>query len=300
MNTADVAFPHIGIYIPHLIKNISPFGFTIAIYGIIIAIGMIAGIVIARFVAKRTDQDPDFYSDFALWGILFALIGARIYYIVFYPGQFQGASFIDYIAIWNGGIALYIRGGGLAIYGGVIASVITAIVYCRIKKYNFLLFADTATCGLILGQIIGRWGNFTNQEAFGSYTDSLLAMRLKTSNVNPSYITDEMLDNAVKYGSDTFIQVHPTFLYESLWNLIVLIIMLVYTGHKKADGEVFLIYLTGYGLGRFFIEGLRIDQLKLFSTGIAVSQLLSLILVICGIIAWIFLRVKKAKDKGQK
>ena len=280
MNTADVAFPHLNIYISHLAKNIAPFGFTIAFYGIIIAIGMIAGILLARWQAKRTGQNPDVYSDFALWGIIFALVGARVYYVVFSWEHYKD----NLLQVFN------LRGGGLAIYGGVIAAVITAVVYCHIKKYNFLLFADTATAGLILGQIIGRWGNFTNQEAFGKYTDSLFAMRLKTSNVNQSYITDEMLEHAVSEGGDTFIQVHPTFLYESCWNLIVLIVMLLYTKHKKRDGEIFLIYLIGYGLGRVWIEGLRIDQLQIGSTGIAVSQVLSGVLVIGGVIAWIINR----------
>ncbi|MCR4605021.1 MAG: prolipoprotein diacylglyceryl transferase [Eubacterium sp.] len=284
MNTADIAFPHLGIYLGSVGKSVSIFGFNLAFYGIIIALGMVGGIFLARWQAKRTGQDPDLYSNFALWGIVFALIGARLYYVIFSWDSYKD----NLLQIFN------IRGGGLAIYGGVIASVITAIVYCRIKKYNFLLFADTAMVGLIFGQIVGRWGNFTNREAFGQYTDSVFAMRLKTSQVNMSNITDEMLANSVKDGGETYIQVHPTFLYESLWNLMVLIVMILYTKKKKTDGEIFLIYFIGYGLGRIWIEGLRTDQLQIGSSGIAVSQVLSAALVVAGVVAWVVLR-KRAK-----
>ena len=286
MNTADIAFPHLGIYLGNVGKSISVFGFSVAFYGIIIACGMIGGILIARWQAKRTGQDSNVYSDFALWGIIFALIGARLYYVIFSWDIYKN----DLLQIFN------VRGGGLAIYGGVIAAVITAIVYCRIKKYNFLLFADTAIVGLIFGQMVGRWGNFTNREAFGQYTDSLFAMRLKTSQVNMSNVTDEMIANSVKNGQETYIQVHPTFLYESVWNLAVLILMLVYTKHKKNDGEIFLIYIIGYGLGRVWIEGLRTDQLQIGSTGIAVSQVLSGVIVIAGIVAWVLLRMRAKKS----
>ena len=185
----------------------------------------------------------------------------------------------------------------MAIYGGVIAAVITAIVYCRKKHYTFALFADTAVPGLILGQIIGRYGNFMNREAFGEYTDSLFAMRLKVADVTSSNITTTMQQHIITENETRYIQVHPTFLYESLWNVMVLVIMLVYTKRKKFDGEIFLIYLIGYGIGRTWIEGLRTDQLLIGSTGIAVSQVLSAVLALGGITYWIYRRVR-LKKKG--
>ena len=275
----EIAFPHLGIYLDNVPKSISIFGLDIALYGVIIALGMIAGLYIACVQAKRTGQKTSIYSDFVIWGIVFSLIGARLYYVIFAWDKYKD----NLLEIFN------FRGGGLAIYGGVIAAVITVYVYCRVKKYSFFLFADTAVTGLILGQAIGRWGNFTNQEAFGEYTDSFLAMRLNAANVNPDYITDTMRANMQTMGDASYIQVHPTFLYESLWNIAVLL-MIFFTKKKKFDGEIFLMYLVGYGLGRAWIEGLRIDQLQIGSTGIAVSQVFSVVLVIGGIITWIIMR----------
>lgn len=164
------------------------------------------------------------------------------------------------------------------------------------KKYNFFLFADTAVPGLVLGQIIGRFGNFMNREAFGEYTDSLFAMRLKVSDVTSANITSTMREHISIQDGIRYIQVHPTFLYEAAWNVLVLTAMLLYTKKKKFDGEIFLIYLIGYGLGRAWIEGLRTDQLQIGTTGIAVSQVFSAVLVVAGVVAWIY-RMRRLKKK---
>ncbi len=290
MNGADIVFPYLGISIPNLPKGITIGGFTIAFYGIIIACGMVGGLLLARWQAKRTGQNPDLYMDFAIWGILFAILGARLYYVAFSWDSYKDN-------LWE---VFNIRGGGMAIYGGVIAAVITAVIFCRRRQYQFWLFADTAAPALILGQIIGRYGNFMNREAFGEYTDSLFAMRLKIGEVNPSNITTAMRQNIVIENNTRYIQVHPTFLYESLWNLAVLILMLVYTKRKKFDGEIFLIYLVGYGLGRAWIEGLRTDQLQIGKSGIAVSQVLSAVLAVAGIGYWIYQLVKVRKEKKEE
>lgn len=282
MNGTDIAFPHLGISIGTLPKGITIGSFTIAYYGMIIALGMVGGLLLARWQAKRTGQNPEIYMDFAIIGIIFSIIGARLYYVIFSWEHYKD----DLLQIFN------IRGGGMAIYGSVIAAVITAIVYCRRKKYNFFLFADTAVGGLVLGQVIGRYGNFMNREAFGEYTDSLFAMRLKLDQVTSSNVTDAMRDHMTTADGVNYIQVHPTFLYESVWNLLLLILILLYTKKKKFDGELFLMYLVGYGIGRAWIEGLRTDQLQIGSTGIAVSQVLSALLAVAGIIYWIYRRVK--------
>ena len=286
MNGADVAFPHLGIYFSNLPKGITIGGFTSAYYGVIIALGMIGGLFLARWQAKRTGQNPELYMDYALYGILFAVIGARLYYVAFSWDTYKNN-------LWQ---IFNIRGGGMAIYGGVIAAVVTAIVYCRIKKYKFSLFADTAVVGLILGQIVGRYGNFMNREAFGEYTDSLFAMRLKAEQVSSSNITDTMRANMEYIDGTGYIQFHPTFLYESVWNLMVLVIMLLRTKRKAFDGEIFLVYIVGYGVGRCWIEGLRTDQLQIGSTGIAVSQVLSALLAVGGIAYWIYSMVKIKKE----
>ena len=240
MNSAEIAFPNIGIYIPHLPKGITIGGFTIAFYGMIIAAGMLSGLWLACHQAQRTGQKKEVYTDFAIYAIIFSLIGARLYYVVFSWENYKD----DLLQIFN------TRGGGMAIYGAVIAAVLTAIIYCKVKKYNFFLLADTAVGGLVLGQIIGRYGNFFNREAFGEYTNSLFAMRLRVDQVNPANITELMKSHMTTVDGVQYIQVHPTFLYESLWNILVLVLILVFTTKKKFNGEIFLLYLVGYALGR--------------------------------------------------
>lgn len=259
---ADICFVHLGIAIDHLQKSITVFGFPIAFYGMIIGCGMLAGLFLAQSDAKRRGQDPELYLDFALYAIIFAIIGARTYYVLFEWDAYKD----NLLQILN------LRAGGLAIYGGVIAAVLTLIIFTRVRKQSFFSMADTGVLGLVLGQIIGRWGNFFNCEAFGGYTDSFLAMRIKRALVNPSMISQELLDHLIVENGIEYIQVHPTFLYESLWNLGLLLLMLWYRKRKKFDGEMFFIYLLGYGLGRSWIEGLRTDQLKLFGSEIAVSS----------------------------
>lgn len=185
----------------------------------------------------------------------------------------------------------------MALYGSVIAATITAIVFCRIRKYRFLLFADTAVPALVLGQVIGRYGNFMNREAFGEYTDSLFAMRLRADQVSVASITDRMREHMVEENGVQYIQVHPTFFYESMWNVGVLVIMLLRTKRKAFDGEIFLIYLIGYGIGRAWVEGLRTDQLQIGQTGIAVSQVLSVALAAVGAVLWIIMYRKSRMEK---
>ena len=269
MNGADIRFVHLGITIEHLKSSISVFGFRIAFYGIIIGIGMLAGIWIAQSDAKRRGQDPELYLDFALYAIICSIVGARIYYVIFEWDYYKE----NLLQIFN------LRAGGLAIYGGVIAGAITMIVSTRVKKVSFVSMADTGVLGLVTGQIIGRWGNFFNCEAFGGYTDSLLAMRIKRSLVNDNMLNADVLSHKIVENGVEFIQVHPTFLYESCWNLCLLIFMLWFRKYKKYDGQMFWIYLFGYGTGRFWIENLRTDQLILTRSGLAVSQARALVLI---------------------
>lgn len=282
----DIRFPHLGIEIASLGKGITIGGFTIAFYGMIIAFGMVMGYLMTAFQAKRTGQEPDLYLDLALWDIVFAVIGARIYYVVFSWDYYKD----NLLQIFN------TRGGGLAIYGGVIAGVITTIIFGKVRKQNFFQLLDTACVGLITGQIIGRWGNFCNREAFGGYTNGMFAMQLKESDVASSNLTHAVLKHIVEIDGTRYIQVHPTFLYESLWNVGVLIILLLFTKHRKYNGQIFLIYLLGYGLGRVWIEGLRTDQLIFFGTGVAVSQVLSGVLVVVSAAILIYQYVKGRQE----
>lgn len=282
--TTNINFPNLGIYLENVGKTISVFGFEIAYYGIAIGLGVLAGILIAAFLAKKTGQNPDTYYDLALYAVVLSVMGARLYYVIFAWDSYKD----DLLSIFN------IREGGLAIFGGVIAAIITVAVYGKIKKIPFGLLADTAGPGLILGQIIGRWGNFFNREAFGEYTDGFLAMQLPVDAVRSSDITEKMMEHIEVIDGIRYIQVHPTFLYESLWNVCVLAIMLWWVKRKQFNGQVFLIYLFGYGVGRFWIEGLRTDSLMFFGTGLRVSQVLALVLAISAIVIN-FIMLKKNK-----
>ena len=284
---ADIRFPHLGILLDNVGKSISIGGFAIAYYGIIIAFGMVAGFLMASWQAGRLKQDKEMVLDLALWDIIFAVISARLYYVLFSWDYYSQNP----IEIFN------IRGGGMAIYGGVIGGVVTTFVFARVKKLSFYELLDIACTGLLVGQIFGRWGNFFNREAFGGYTDNLFAMQLKRSDVRAGDITNELLSNLVTLDGTEYIQVHPTFLYESLWNIAVLLVILWYTKKRKFQGELFLMYLCGYGLGRFWIEGLRVDQLKLFGTQLAVSQLLSVVLVVGSLSVLLFRWVKRRQKK---
>lgn len=284
--TMSIDFPNLGIHLERVGKSISVFGFEIAFYGMVIGLSVVAGILMATYLAKRSGQDPDIYYDIAIYEVIISVIGARIYYVVFSWDSYKN----DLLSIFN------LREGGLAIYGAVIAAVITAVVYCRIKKLSFGLLADTAAPGLILGQIMGRWGNFFNREAFGEYTDGLFAMRLPLDAVRSSDVTETMRSNMEVIDGVSYIQVHPTFVYESLWNVGILLIMLLcWKKYKKFDGQILLVYLFGYGAGRFWIEGLRTDQLLIPGTDVAVSQMLALVLAtVSAVLTWHM--TKKTKE----
>ncbi|MDE6208381.1 MAG: prolipoprotein diacylglyceryl transferase [Lachnospiraceae bacterium] len=264
----SISFPNLGIDISDLPKTFNLFGIDIAFYGLIIGIGMMLGMAIVFREVKITGQKMDNYLDIALFCIIFSIVGARIYYVIFQWEHYKD----NLLSIFN------IRQGGLAIYGGIIGGVLTGYIIARIKKLNFWQIGDTACLGLLVGQIIGRWGNFFNREAFGGDSDGLFAMRI---NVNDPFANVRVPDG-VSYidKAHQWIQVQPTFLYESVWNLALLIIIMIFRKKKKYYGEVFMWYLLGYGIGRFIIEGMRTDQLIIPVINYPVSQLLSLLIVI--------------------
>lgn len=287
MGITDIAFPHLGIYLTNVPQQFYVFGFKIALYGVIIAIGMLLGTVVAAKVAKRTSLGEDMIWDFIIYAVIISVICARLYYVIFDWDLYKN----DLLSIFN------IRQGGLAIYGGVIGAFITVFAFSKVKKISPYVLGDCGVVGLILGQAIGRWGNFTNREVFGEYTDNLLAMRLPIEAVRRSDITPAL---AATIGEgDNFIQVHPTFLYESLWNLMIFVLLLVFWNRKKFDGEVILWYLGGYGLGRAWIEYIRTDQLFIPGTTVPVSMVLAIVLVVFSIIMDIIVRkrIKAGKTK---
>ena len=275
----DIRFPNLGIVLKNIKDGFTIFGFEIKFYGVIIALGFVLAFLVISKEAKRTGQSEDTYLDFMLWLIIPAILGARLYYIIFsWDSYFQkgkgfGKTLFDLIDI---------RSGGLAIYGGVIAGVIVAIVFAKKQKMKFSVLADTVTMGLLIGQIMGRWGNFFNREAFGDYTNSLFAMAIPTD----YYVGKGTLTGMINSGIIT----------SEMANHILLIVIFIYRKHKKFDGEIFLMYLWGYGLGRVWIEGLRSDSLMLPFFNMKVSQMIAAICVLaCSVLI-----VKKRMDTVKK
>ena len=278
----EISFPNLGIYLKNVGKSIDLFGIEIAYYGLIIGTAILLGFWIAAREAKRTGQNPENYLDMGIIGVIAGIVGARLYYVIFSWDMYKD----NLLDIFN------LREGGLAIYGGVIAAVISVLVLAKVKHLSAPQIFDTIAMALLNGQMLGRWGNFFNREAFGGYTDSLFAMRLPLDAVRSSDVTEQMRRHIERIDGVSYIQVHPTFLYESLWCMVLLIILFAYRKHKKYEGELFLMYLFGYGLGRFWIEGLRTDQLLLPGVGIAVSQLLAGAIVVGTGAAMLYLRKK--------
>ena len=287
MGEMDIAFPNLGIYLTNVPKTIMIGNFGIALYGVVIAIGMILGLTLSSKIAARTGQDPDTIWDRAASLIIFSIIGARIYYVIFMWDYYKNNP----IQILN------LRGGGLAIYGGIIAGAITLYVYCKRKKKSFPLILDTVIYGLLVGQILGRWGNFFNREVFGEYTDGLFAMRIPTVMVRERDISASIAAHMTE--GTNYIQVHPTFLYEGMWNLALLILLLIYLKHKRFDGEIALLYFAGYGIGRALIESIRTDQLYITGTTIPVSMMLGIVMAAVSIIAIAVIRTSIRKKETQ-
>lgn len=281
MNAPDIIFQNLGIEF----MNLNPvalevFGIEIYWYALFIATGFIGGLAIASIIAKRTGQNPEIYSDFMVYCLVAAIVGARLYYVAFEWDSYKG----DLLKIFN------TREGGLAIYGGIIASVLTLYVFTRVKKLNFWVMCDTAVAGLAFGQMVGRLGNFVNKEAYGYFTDNLFAMNIKLSEAKA--VPDYLIEKAVTIQDTLYIQVHPTFLYEMMWSFATILLILVWFKVRRFDGEIFFLYVMSYGVGRFWIEALRTDQLIIANTGIPVSQLLGAIFAVTSLVVLILGRRK--------
>ena len=248
---AVISFPMLGDLQLDPPASFSVFGFSVYFYGVLIALGFVLGMLYCSRQAPRFGIRPDDFFDMMLWLIPLVIVGARLYYVLFR---------LDYYLARPAEI-LAVRDGGLAIYGGVIVGVLVILFFCRKKKISMPALLDLTIHGLLIGQIIGRWGNFMNREAFGAETEIFCRMGLTPP------------------GGAT-VYVHPTFLYEGLWNLAGLIFLIVFVrrGKRKYDGQCSLIYFFWYGLGRAWIEGLRADSLYIGNTGLRVSQLLSIAL----------------------
>lgn len=255
---SSIIFPMLGDLVLDPPSYFTVFGRNIYFYGVFIGCGFLLGIIYCSKKSASFGIKEDDLFDLMIWLIPLSIVGARLYFVLFRLDDYIGTPFINWIAVWE---------GGLAIYGGVIAGMLTIIVFCRRKKISIPAMLDLIMFGLLIGQILGRWGNFMNREAFGAETDVFCRMGL----VSPSGET---------------IYVHPTFLYESLWNLVCFIFLCVWIkqGRRRYDGQCILIYFFWYGIGRTWIEGLRTDSLYIGGTDIRVSQALSAVLAFIALV----------------
>jgi phosphatidylglycerol:prolipoprotein diacylglycerol transferase len=285
----EVWFPNLNIQIEKLPRvAFTVFGQEIYWYAILIMTGFIVALLLALKEAKRVGHNPETYIDFFMVVVVFGIIGARAYFVIFSWDSYKD----NLLSIF------YLREGGLAIYGGLIAVFFAGIVFAKVKKIKFAPFADVVLPGVAVAQAIGRVGNFVNREVFGNYSDSLLAMRYIADQVD--VIPPVVAQHLITVSDTVYIQVAPTFLYESLWNLGLFFVLVLARRRKKFDGQIGLMYFAGYGIGRFFIEGVRTDQLFLFNTGIPVSQVVSVIIVIICIALGAFLYAKSKKHNAGK
>lgn len=253
--------------------------FTVRWYGVLIASAVLLGVTLSQWLAKQRQVDPELLSDLSIWLILGGIPGARLYYVLFQWSNYAQHP-QEIIAIWNGGIA---------IHGAILGATLAAVIFARLKRVSFWQLADLVVPSLALGQAIGRWGNFFNSEAFGSPTD--LPWKLFV----PSYVIEKGFPIYLRpAGFENIAYYHPTFLYESLWNLMVFGLLMVLFFRDRARrpqlkvGSLFLFYLVAYGAGRLWIEGLRTDSLML--GGLKVAQLVSLGAIVLGIggLTWLY------------
>lgn len=257
-----ITFPNLGISVNPSRVAFNVLGKDIYWYGIIIAAGFLLAVIYAMRRAPSFGLNEDNILDMLFVAVPLAIVCARLYYCIFYWDLYRDNP----IAI------LYVWEGGLAIYGGVIGAVIGVAIFCRVKKLPIGPLLDVGSLGLLIGQMTGRWGNFMNREAHGAITDGFFKMGIADAAGNVTYY-------------------QPTFLYESVWNLVGFVALHFYSKRRKFDGEVFLLYLAWYGLGRAWIEGLRTDSLYLFNTGIRVSQLLAALSCVAAIAVLVYVRV---------
>lgn len=271
----SITFEKLGLTF-HINRYFEVFGTGLRIhwYAVIILVGVLLGFFYASRFAKKENLETDTLYDVLLWGLPSAIVMARLYYVVFHFSRYRD-NLWDVFRIWQGGIA---------IYGAVIGGVVSTYIYAKVKKRSVFQLFDMGAFGLIVGQAIGRWGNFVNQEAFGTNTNSIFAM---SGNVIRAQLVQLQKEG---YALNPDLGVHPTFLYESLWNLLGAVVLGLFHKKKKHHGQIFFLYLLWYGVGRFFIEGLRVDSLYFFS--FRISQIVALCTAIAGLVMLIYFQKK--------
>lgn len=288
MNTS-VRFPNLNIDFGFVGRSVSVFGFELTFFGLLTAAGMLLGLAVMIFVAKKQKEDPNLCLEAMIPAFLGGVLGARLMYVALNRELFTGKSIMELVDI---------RNGGMSIYGGILGGILVGAVYCKIRKISFAQVADTASMGLLTTQIIAVWGNFFNREGFGEYTDSLLAMQIPADAVGRAQISELMTDHLAEADGISWIQVHPLFLYESIWCLVLFLVLLLYTKHRKYPGEILLRYLAGYSLGMAGIEFFRPEPMIVPGTEIPVLTCILLALaVILGITASVRRSLTKKRER---
>jgi phosphatidylglycerol:prolipoprotein diacylglycerol transferase len=271
VGNATISFPIFGDFSINPTRYFTIFSHRFYWYGLIIAVGFLLAVMYGLKRAKDFGLTQDDIINMLICAVPTAVVCARAYYVIFNFSQYRD-NLSDIFKIWE---------GGLAIYGGIIGAVIAVVIYCRVKKIKVGAMLDVGALGLFIGQAIGRWGNFINREAYGSSTTLPWRMGLTNS-------------------AGTTIYVHPCFLYESLWNILGFVIMhFISKKHRKYDGQIFILYMGWYGLGRMFIESFRTDSLYLFSTNIRVSQLLAGITLLVALVLLFWNKVMHPHDEEE-
>ncbi len=265
--TNTIAFPGLGLEFNINRVAFHIFNISVYYYALLILSGFLLGLLFVSLTCKKRGVEPDNIFDVAFWGLIFGIIGARIYYCIF-DADILKSNPLNIFKLWE---------GGLAIYGGIIGSLISTAVYCKKQSLSILKVFDVACPGLFIGQIVGRWGNFVNAEVYGRETDNFLRMTINGGN-----------------------GVHPLFLYESMWNLLGLIILVSFRDKKKTDGQVFFFYTLWYGTGRLILEGMRQPEyiLWLINSKLGISQLVAALCIIGSVAANIYLIKKSKKDNS--
>ena len=267
LRDAAISFPMLGGLTIDPPVSFTLFGHQFYFYGLIIAVGFLLAILYCSRTAPRFGLTADNLYDMVLWALPIGIVGARLYFVAFQWNDYKD-NLLDIFKIWN---------GGLAIYGGILAGAVTAVIWARRKKIPFGAMLDLGCFGLLIGQTVGRWGNFMNREAFGGVTDVFCRMGLTPP------------------GQET-IYVHPTFLYESVWNLVGFLLLSSFAKRRRQyDGQVFLLYALWYGLGRVWIEGLRTDSLYIAGTTLRASQVLAGVSVLASAALLLYFRNRPHK-----
>ena len=291
MEAQTVIVKFAGIAKEFSVSNTLNLGFaTVRWYGAIIAFGFLLAVLFGGRIAYKWKINLDKMIDVLLYGTIGGIVGARLYYVAF-KWDYYGQHLSDIFKIWE---------GGLAIYGGIIGGILAAFIVCKIEKLNFFNLLDMVSMSLLIGQGIGRWGNYANQEAFGSITNKNWGMMSDTVaeyvSRNASYFGLDNVDNVKQYIADNNLFVHPTFFYESVWCILgFFVLYIIMKKRRKFSGQLFLCYGVWYGFGRMVLEGLRSDSLYIGNTSIRVSQLLSAVLMLVSLVLLISLYIKFTK-----